>query len=105
MGAECPCKINDEINLRGSDICLEDGTKRNEDSRTVVSMGARIRSRLPILYAVEGMRYYGVDDLYNGNYSVYEHEILCPWEITKDEIVELRRPSSTLVPAKNHPSG
>jgi hypothetical protein len=57
-----------------------------QGSRPVISPGARIGSGLPILHAVEGMRYYGVDDLYNGNYSMYEHEILCPWEI-KDEIV------------------
>jgi len=54
---------------------------------TVVNLRARIRSGLPILRAVEERRYYGVDDPSNGNYSMLEHEILCPWEIIEDEIV------------------
>ena len=50
---------------------------------TVGNLRAGIRSGLPILRAVEEMRCYGVDDPSNGNGSMSEHEILCPWEITQ----------------------
>ena len=81
-------------------IFVQSGAKRN--LCTVINPGARTRSRLPILHAVEdGI----ITELMtsNGNYSSMsvsfgDHRRRNRWR------AELRRPpSSTLVPAKNHP--
>lgn len=71
-------------------IFVQSGAKRETRNLcTVINPGVRTRSRLPILHAVEDEI---ITELMtsNGNYSMYEHEILCPLKIIEDEIVGVR---------------
>lgn len=54
---------------------------------TVVNPNVRLARGLPVIKMETEMRYYGVEDPYENDYTEYKGEYLCLWEVTPDEVV------------------